>query len=69
MAERADTLRNRVDSERQLRAVLPLQPIRCRVLNIGPFHVPVEVMGLQIERVGVGQQFAEAVRDRFAILL
>jgi hypothetical protein len=33
------------------------------------FHVPVEVVGLEIERVGVGQQARQALRNLLAVLV
>ena len=34
-----------------------------------PFYVPVEVVGLEIERVGVREQAREAVRDFLPVLV
>jgi hypothetical protein len=54
-----------IDGQRKL-VVLGLEH-QVQGVEHRPFHVPVEVMGLQIQRVGVGQQLAEAVRDGLAV--
>ncbi|MND02236.1 hypothetical protein D3C83_215430 [compost metagenome] len=33
-----------------------------------PFHVPVEIVGLEIQRVGIREQARQPLRDRLAFL-
>ncbi|MGC3944182.1 MAG: hypothetical protein QM762_06595 [Chryseolinea sp.] len=55
---------------------LPVPQLRCTGLHEHQVqgvehrtgHVPVEVVGLQIQRVGVGQQLGQAVGDLFTVL-
>src|SRR5512134_1920991 len=64
--ERADALGDQVNREREL-VVLRLEHEVQRVEH-RPGHVPVEVVRLQVERVGVGEQARKAVGDLLAIL-
>jgi hypothetical protein len=67
VAEGADALGDRVDGIPQLRVLGHehfVQAVEHRAR-----HVPVEVVGRQVERVGVGEQAAEARRDSRAVLL
>jgi hypothetical protein len=61
VAERANPLGDRIDRVPELGVLLHEHQVQ-RVEH-RPGHVPVEVMGRQVERVGVGEQLREAAGD------
>lgn len=63
----SDSLSHQVDGEGQL-AVLRLEH-QVQSLKHGASHVPVEVVSLQVEGVGVSQYPGEAILDLVAIVL
>ncbi|CAM2144637.1 hypothetical protein PT2222_160110 [Paraburkholderia tropica] len=66
-AQRADALGDRVDGQRQF-VVLPFEHQVQRIEH-RTRDVPVEVVRLQIQRVGVREQARKTVRDLLAILV
>ncbi len=67
-AQGADALGDQVYRQGQFGRYPCASNIRCRVLNIGPGDVPVEVVGLQVQGVGVRQQAGQAFGDGCAVL-
>src|SRR5690606_12764769 len=65
--QRADALGNQIDRGPQL-VVLRLEH-QVQRLEHGPGDVPVEVVGLQVERVGIGEEPAETLCDLEAVVL
>ena len=59
----------RANSELVPGAGNPRARMRVQGLEHGALHVPVKVVGLEVERVVVGEQAREAVGDLLAILL
>ena len=66
-AQRADTFGDQIDGRREF-GVLRLEHQMQRVEHRAR-HVPVEVVGLQVQRVRIGEQTREPVRDLLAILV
>ena len=65
MAQRADALGDRIDRVPELRVLG--HEHRMQRVEHRPGDVPVEIVGLEIERVGVGQKVAQTVGNLLAV--
>lgn len=62
-AQCVNPLGNRVDGQSELRVLLLEHQVQSAKYWTG--HVPVKVMGLQVQHVGICQQVRKAIPDRF----